>query len=967
MDLKTWFVSTADGRIAAPVPSQGLRSSPLSVFSRASPGSTPKPAKEAQQQSRIIALALACHTPLSEITGSLQTSTVAALVEFTETPAERPRLDSYVSQSTPREDRHRVQCDTPSQARAQRYSYTKRNTWPTLASAHYSRYFGALLLDEFLTDRRASDVTTARHVLGPHLLDSGAVLDIRVSTRPKPPREKETGTQTYGKHKVQHQRHHQGDADDQRTDEVIEILAAAAENHLPPQAHHAVAPNTRKHGDDDVRDTHDLGQEVLSGGRVQRHGQRAEQDADVLPLEERALVGQPHLGLDLQLARVLDPLGRFDDALGQLLLVVLRPPGLGVLGQREAREDGRKRAVAPLLLAGRPFAAGLGRRLLRLTVAGPRAGAGLGCHPVCEVRLASRRALGHLVRADLVAQEAAHGLLVLGSLSLALLLGLERLLGVLADVGLQVAQPEGQAVDVVLKQRGNAVDELGEAGRRVHQVGSHQVRNPRGALAVGVLLQLDLEDGVREPGHLALVDILERVPAIDVETVPVRRVAARPVLVQSVFADEGDLGVDGDAHPVVRGLLEGRTGVVGAQHGLQLVLLHEALQRLDRVLEVLDLVGLLTLALHLLHRLLHLVGAVDEGLDVLVLDGELALLARSVLADNLLFEVQLGLRAQLAVPPDAQRRRLRLALHLLPVQVELGAVEVERRDGRVVAAVQLLGRLFAVDEGREPSHNVVGVDPELVGRVPLAVARLALALQVQRLLVGGALVQLLPNGIVHDGQLVEQRRVPLLRVEGPLRQAQLHHGPHLVPVAPLAVVLLDDLEEARVVDVAVLLQLRDLGRDLVELRLDVLQLLGRRGVGLLGLHVLRAVLRIGRRQLLELLKGRVDTVLQGLERLLLELGDLLELGVEDLVAKAVLVVLGPGDVLVIVLVLPQQGLELRVVDVLVLPRRVDGLPQRLSEAHGGGRQMVGSGRWLQEEQEVYSIALFPARLCVGHG
>ena len=65
----------------------------------------------------------------------------------------------------------------------------------------------------------------------------------------------------------------------------------------------------------------------------------------------------------------------------------------------------------------------------------------------------------------------------------------------------------------------------------------------------------------------------------------------------------------------------------------------------------------------------------------------------------------------------------------------------------------------------------------------------------------------------------------------------------------------------------------------------------------------------------------------------LELGDLLKLDVEEFVAEAVLVFDGPGGVLVLALVDSQQGLELRVVHVLVLPWLVYRLAKSLAETH----------------------------------
>lgn len=174
----------------------------------------------------------------------------------------------------------------------------------------------------------------------------------------------------------------------------------------------------------------------------------------------------------------------------------------------------------------------------------------------------------------------------------------------------------------------------------------------------------------------------------------------------------------------------------------------------------------------------------------------------------------------------------------------------------------------------------------LVGYIPLAIMRLSRGIQVKRRLV--ALFQLLPNSKVHDGQLVQQRGVSLFRVERPLGQAQLHHRPHLVAVSPLAVVFLDNLEEAGVVEAAILLQRLDLVGDVIELGLKLPQLrdqlftaeprLAGATLASTGITIgsVRAGVRLGgRRVLLELLKGGIDPLLEGVEALLLELGNLL--------------------------------------------------------------------------------------------
>lgn len=141
--------------------------------------------------------------------------------------------------------------------------------------------------------------------------------------------------------------------------------------------------------------------------------------------------------------------------------------------------------------------------------------------------------------------------------------------------------------------------------------------------------------------------------------------------------------------------------------------------------------------------------------------------------------------------------------------------------------------------------------------------------------------------------------------------------------------LLDNLEEARIVDAAILLELLDLIHDAIQLLLEVLQCRSIASLKLLSLLTLS-----GRgRQLLELVKGSIGARSKVIHPFLLETSDLLQLYVEDLLAEAVFIFLGPSFAVIVRLVLAQQRLELAVVDVLVLPWRVNGLAEGLAETH----------------------------------
>lgn len=214
-----------------------------------------------------------------------------------------------------------------------------------------------------------------------------------------------------------------------------------------------------------------------------------------------------------------------------------------------------------------------------------------------------------------------------------------------------------------------------------------------------------------------------------------------------------------------------------------------------------------------------------------------------------------------------------------------------------------------------------------MGCVSFAIARFSLAIEVQWKLVT-TIFELLSNSKVHDRQFVQEGRVALLGVEGSLSKTQPHHWPNLVSITAFAIMLLNDLEKPGVIDIAVLLQLLDLVGNLIKLRLQGAQA-GGRDLALVAL----ILVALNGSKFLKLLKSRIDTLLQGIEALLLELSDLFELDIEDLLAKALLIVLGPRLVIIVGSVLTQEALELGVVDVLVFPWLVDGFAESLAEAH----------------------------------
>ena len=205
-------------------------------------------------------------------------------------------------------------------------------------------------------------------------------------------------------------------------------------------------------------------------------------------------------------------------------------------------------------------------------------------------------------------------------------------------------------------------------------------------------------------------------------------------------------------------------------------------------------------------------------------------------------------------------------------------------------------------------------------------------------------------------QPVQQRR-GILGVQRVPCNTGIDEGPQLVRLAAELVVLLGGFDDGGEVDAAEALQLLDLLGDLVELGEHLLQqllallLAGLRlllrgvvvldGVGeealaalaavFLALLALLVVCLQADGQWLELLLAGGCAVAQLLGDVEDEVVHLLKLHISELVHKGALIFGGPAVVVLIVL---EQLLQLVVVDVLGLPRRVHALAEGAAELHG---------------------------------
>lgn len=241
----------------------------------------------------------------------------------------------------------------------------------------------------------------------------------------------------------------------------------------------------------------------------------------------------------------------------------------------------------------------------------------------------------------------------------------------------------------------------------------------------------------------------------------------------------------------------------------------------------------------------------------------------------------------------------------------------------------------------------------------LGLLQLIAVLQLGQQLVTDSLLQLLLDREIGQRQPVNHGRINLLRVEWPVRQTLHHQRTHLVPQPPLAIVLLDNLQEPRIVEIAIPLELIELICNPIQFRLKLLEGL-RRSIAAWGrvlllllflflLLLIRPILILAIRgacwlgQPLQLLKSGIGALAQLAKLGFVERGDLAKLDIEDFVAEARLVVFGPRAILHAIVILAQHALELGIVEVVVLPCLVLGRREGFAEAHGGRESRESRG------------------------
>lgn len=635
----------------------------------------------------------------------------------------------------------------------------------------------------------------------------------------------------------------------------------------------------------------------------------SQQDSNLDPRQERTLVGKVHLGLNADGHRDALALGHCD--VGNELGAIRDGGHLGLVDEGIVEPlNHRQRSVVDAADNS------IEHRRQVVKVAGVESGAGRAVAQQRRVFRCIRLGVSSgVVETDNGAVDLSDLLfliVVLGvirardrravvSRALNTVVGVRRL----ADVDIHLGQPEGDQVDHVRQQGGSTVNELGELGNSLDQVRGNKLSDPLWGLLAQLGLQLDLKHSVREAFHVLLGELVEGPVHANVHTAPVA-VGAVPTI-KVIFTDHGQLGIERNTDTGVTRKLEGSTVVeradnrakLGADGGV-LDFSGQSLQRLN-LLE-----GLLAVLAGLLKGLLDSVRALHEIVHVLLLEGETGL---DGLFTSPVFTMGLSLdedeiRVHTTVPSETNGLSTLGLFQTALVQVQVGVVVVNRGNCRVLNFKLLVGvehkHRQVLEDNELELGDVVGMNPVLGGLTH----KVLLSTTSRGVTLDGVTTR--ADQVVELGELDNKSIVVVLEeglgvktdgedgLEGPLG--------HLI-------VLLDNLLEASVIETGELGQVMNIGNNIGQSLLEVLELLvigrvvgveGSNHSANLALGVLNAATNFAG---LDLLEG-VDLVEFGLQKtnktLLVLISPFLVLGNGvfqvrlEFVVRYVVVVIVPG-------------------------------------------------------------------------
>lgn len=286
--------------------------------------------------------------------------------------------------------------------------------------------------------------------------------------------------------------------------------------------------------------------------------------------------------------------------------------------------------------------------------------------------------------------------------------------GRFADIAFEFCEPPGQDRDAITVELACTVQVFREPGNFVHQMAVEQRLEPGRDLLAEMALDLGFEDCIGKPVDIALVDRPKRVVDAGIGAAPV--VARAQLTIQTVFAHECQVAVQGDPQTLVAGYLERGAVVKDAAHGCKLATQDGALDAVGH--KVLFVDGFLVDApgAQVGGKVVGGVDTVGVAVDELLLEPE-SVLDRGAVQPGRMVRLALDIDVAgfLAVPAKPDGLRAIGAFQSLGVQVERGVVVVDRGDGGVVGLVAFL-LVVDVDWQMEQDDgfdfgDIVGVHP----------------------------------------------------------------------------------------------------------------------------------------------------------------------------------------------------------------------------------------------------------------